>query len=145
VRAGPFARRVAAEGPRGHDWVPIRTRLRHLEGARRTRGRLHLGCCGRRAGLSLQSSVGRRAPYGLAVRAMDRRSITRHPRRDLDSNDNGSPPPGRATLGRHTSIGSVLPPGATSAGSRCQPLAFEQHRPRCLRREHYGEAAGERG
>ena len=34
---------------------------------------------------------------------------------------------------------------ATSARSRCQPLAFEQHRPRCLRREHYGEAAAERG
>jgi hypothetical protein len=56
----------------------------------------------------------------------------------------GSRPPGRATLGRHTSTGRFFRPGYLGT-QPLSALAFEQHRPRCLRREHYGEAAAERG
>jgi hypothetical protein len=55
-----------------------------------------------------------------------------------------SRPPGRATLGRHTSTGRFFRPGYLGT-QPLSALAFEQHRPRCLRREHYGEAAAERG
>jgi hypothetical protein len=62
---------------------------------------------------------------------------------DLDKTDNGRTPsrPGRPRAAR------IDPPVIRPGFLGTQPLpalAFEQHRPRCLRREHYAEAAAER-
>jgi hypothetical protein len=54
----------------------------------------------------------------------------------------GARPSGRATLGQHASTRRFI---AYLGTQPLRALAFEQHRPRCLRREHYAEAAAEPG